>query len=379
MINLKKIFALIATFAILLAAPIAKAWTKPSGSLNVEMVNSANYYVRAFGSFSDSYDWGSTLYWGDGSQVTFPGGNGDYNVYHYYANSGTYTISLRIEGQGGSTTYSYTVNLSKTVSGNMNVVVVNPLEKEIKADVTYSDSYDWGATIYWGHDNSFVRLPGNSGTYSLYHKFPTTGLYTISFVVEGTGGPVVVERQVDFQAATTPVSAEMNLEVTNMTDKIVKISGSYANSYDWGTAVYWGHDGSFVRFPGTSGTFEEYHQFPSLGSYTVSLVAEGNNGPVIINKEVVFEGLTNPAVGDFSVEIVNPAERKVRIHGTYANSYDWGTTVYWGHDDSLIRFPGESGTFDEFHQFPSSGTFTISLVVEGIGGPHIVERSVSFN
>ena len=377
---MKKFLAILTIIAGLFIAPIVvKAWSQPTGSLNVEIKNSSTYQVRAYGNYSQAYDWNSILTWGDGQSVAFPNESGNYDVTHNYANAGTYYIALTVKGGGGTTTDYYWVNFSKTVSGSMNVVISDPSQREVKADISYDSSNDWGTTVYWGHDNSFVTLPKTSGSYSLYHKYPHDGLFKIDFVAEGIGGPVVIEKEVNFTQELPSVSASMDVAVTNPSERAIQATGSYNNSYDWGTTVYWGHDNLFITMPGTSTGYSQYHQFPTAGTYKVSLVAEGNNGPIVINKDITVDGLANPAQGNLNIEVVDAGKREIKVTGSYANSYDWGTTIYWGHDNLFVRYPNNSGNFAESHQFPTGGTFKVTLVVEGTTGPLIVDKYINFN
>lgn len=362
----------------LLLTPLMVKAAPPSGTLSVNVENYSTYYVRVNGTFSDANDWAATLDWGDGSTVAFPGLSGTYEEFHWYPGAGTYNIGLTVNGPEGTVSYSNIINLYPVVNGTFDVYITNPQEKEVAASAFFDSSNDWGATVYWG-DNSSITFPGTAGGYSVSHQFASAELYTVSFVIEGRGGPVVINKDIDFRVNQVPVTAAMDLIVINEPEKMVQVTGDYQNSTEWGTTIYWGHDNSLVSYQLKDGNFAETHQFPGPGTYTVSLVSEGMGGPVVINRDVTFlADLVDPATGTMDLLVIDPASRTVQVSGNYDNSRDWGTTVYWGHDDLSVSYPGENGYYSETHQFPGSGTYTVTLVVEGVNGPYTINRSVSF-
>lgn len=377
---MKKIKYLLSSLIILggvLLAPFTVKAAPPSGTLSVNVENYATYYVRVTGTYQNAYDWAATLTWGDGSSVSFPGLSGNYEEFHWYPGAGTYNIQLTVTGPEGTVNYSNIINLYPVVSGTLDVVITNPDLKEVWATGSYDSSNDWGSTVYWG-DNSSVTFPGTTGSFGEVHQFPGAGLYTVNFVVEGRGGPLVITKEIDLRENTLPVSANFDVQVVSDPDKMVQAVGDYQNSTEWGATIYWG-DNTNVSYQSKTGNFAETHQFPGPGTYTVSFVVEGSGGPIIINKDFTFQpDLVGPATGTFDLVVSDPSSRSVWASGTYDNARDWGTTIYWGHDNLLVSYPGITGSFGEPHQFPGPGTYTVSLVVEGVGGPYIVNRSVTF-
>jgi hypothetical protein len=156
------------------------------------------------GSFTDTdpdaTSWTATVDYGDGTgaQQILVNSNQTFSLNHFYADNGSFTITVSItnnQGEIGIQTTSVTVNNIIPNIGPINApstpIQVNT---SINASASFTDSGindTHTATWNWGDGNSStgtVRESNGSGTVSDTHIYTTPGVYTITLTITDKDG-----------------------------------------------------------------------------------------------------------------------------------------------------------------------------------------------
>ena len=195
-------------------ATVADAALTPGAPVTVTATE-GSAFSGTVGSFSDANpgattaDFTATINWGDGSPptagvVSGPAG-GPFTVSgsHTYAEEGSYTISVAVTDDGGSTaTLTATATVADaSLSGSCATPVVSGTAYA-GATATFTDHSasgtltDFSATINWGDGSSSAGVitggPGTAPyTVSGTHTYATAGFYVITTTITDVGGSSV--------------------------------------------------------------------------------------------------------------------------------------------------------------------------------------------
>lgn len=170
-------------------------------------------------------------------------------------------------------------------------------------------------------------------------------------------------------------SGSLELAITSKENREVEASGTYTDSFgSWATCLYWG-DGASVCYDGVSGTFTDTHQYPAQGTYTVTLVVEGEGVPFEVSQSVSFYDSPD---GRFTVIVDNDTFAGT-VSGRYENVADWGACINFGDGSPEVCFPGSEGEFlDVPHIWPGLGTYVVALRLVGAEETVILTDRVYF-
>lgn len=164
-------------------------------------INEGGTY-NAADSFTDSSStsWTATMDYGDGSGVQSLSLNSDktFNLSHVYKDDGTYTVTVKVtdnQGSTGAATATITVN---NVAPTVGVITAPSDPQQVNTSVGISANFtDPGvldthaATIDWGDSSTSVGTiteSNGSGTVSGSHTYATAGVYTVGVTVTDNGG-----------------------------------------------------------------------------------------------------------------------------------------------------------------------------------------------
>ena len=163
------------------------------------------------GSFSDANpgatvaDFTATIQWGDGSSSTGvvsgpTGGPFTVSGSHTYVEEGSYTISVTVTDDGGSTVaLSGSAAIADAALASQCAMAATTSQIFAGATATFSDQSstgnagDFSASIDWGDGSSSTGVitggPGNAAyTVSGSHTYGSTGFFTVTTTVADVGG-----------------------------------------------------------------------------------------------------------------------------------------------------------------------------------------------
>jgi PKD repeat protein len=221
--------------------------------------------------------------------------------------------------------------------------------------VSFTDQSTGGATS-WSWDF------GDGGTSTLQdpsHNYVTSGTYTVSLTVTGTGGSESVTK-VDYITVTPLAEFSASLTTGNapLTVQFFDESTGGATSWSWDFG-----DG------GTSMAKNPSHSYVTSGTYTVLLTATGAGGPNTKTRlNYITVGTPPPApTAEFSASrTTGNAPLTVQF---FEESTGGATSWSWDFGDG-----GTSMAKNTLHSYVTSGIYTVSLTVTGPGGSNTVTK-----
>ena len=276
---------------------------------------------------------------GDGQTST------NLNPQHTYTAPGFYTVSLTVSGPAGSDLETKTKYISV-----YSEVISNFSSDKTSGITPLLVSFTNGST---GSYSSLSWNFGDGGTSTLTnstHNYTAGGVYTVSLTASGPGG-TDTETKTNYITVYTPVAAGFTASPTSgvvpLTVNFTNTStGSYTNlSWDFG-------DG------GTSTAVNPSHVYTSNGTYTVVLTASGPGGT---SQAISTINVYVPTVASFSTA---PTSGIAPLSVTFTNTSTGDfSSLFWDFGDG-----SNSSEINPVHNYSSSGVFTISLTVSGLGG-----------
>ncbi len=279
------------------------------------------------------------------------------NPDHTFNASGLYTVSLTVNGNGGSDTetkFDY-IDVSFESLANFSGTPTSGVAP-LNVDFTNLSSGDFD-TCTWNFGDGGTSNECNDPS----HIFGVSGIYTVSLTVNGAGGSDV-ETKADYITVYEPVTAAFS---GNPTSGIAPLNVSFTNSStgDYDTCSWDFGDG------GTSNVCNNpAHNYTSPGIYTISLTVSGDGGSDVETKAdyiTVYEPVTAAFSG-------NPTSGIAPLNVSFTNSST-------GDFDTCSWDFGDGGTSNvcnnPAHNYTSPGIYTISLTVSGDGGSDVETKA----
>ncbi|MBK8135454.1 MAG: PKD domain-containing protein [Chloroflexi bacterium] len=275
---------------------------------------------------------------------------------HVFTVQGTYNISLRVRGPGG-TGRAFSVVTVSNPQVNPPVANFTPLNTGGNAPlgIQFTDTSTGQVTSrLWEFGDGTTSTDQNP-----IHQFASPGSYSVRLTVSGPGGTasqvgtVTVNRapeapNASFTANPTSGDAALVVRFTNTTTGDV-------TGYRW----------SFGDGTATDTSQSPTHTFALPGTYRVVLTALGQNGlQDIAEVEVSVTQPLAPPVADFSA-VPTEGSAPLDVQFTNLSSGDQ-ITSNWNFGDGQTQQTNESAVV---HRFEQNGTYTVTLSVSGPGGP----------
>lgn len=268
--------------------------------------------------------------------------------------AGTYNYTITAQGPNGPATQTatVTVNAPSSVSGS---IAASPS----------SATAPGSTTIAWSTSNATaVSVTGNGINSTAANGSQTvsglnSGTYTYTLTAQGPGGPITRTATFTVTAAAPNVSGSIGASPSTAT-----APGS--TTISWNTS-----DASSVSVsgPGLNSTTASGSQLVSglaAGTYTYTLTAQGNGGPITRTATVTVNATGPNVAGNISIFPAN-----MNVGGTA--TLMWSTT-----NATSVKVTGFSITGGPYESSPNltvnigglpAGTFTYTLVANGAGGP----------
>ncbi len=363
-------------------------------------------------------DFSGTIDWGDGTAAqsftssAVSGGGGSYTVggSHTYAEDGSYTPTVTINDDGGSTaTDSGTTTVADaaltagaaTVSGGVEGVTAATLSATFTDANTGAPASDFSGTIDWGDGTaaqSFTSsaVSGGGGSYTVggSHTYAEDGSYTPTVTINDDGGSTATDSGTTTvaDAALTAGAATVSGGVEGVTAATLSATFTDANTgapaSDFSGTIDWG-DGtaaqsftsSAVSGSGGSYTVGGSHTYAEDGSYTPTVTINDDGGSTATDggtTTVADAALTaGAATVSGGVEGVTAATLSATFTdaNTGAPASDFSGTIDWGDGtaaqsftSSAVSGSGGSYTVGGSHTYAEDGSYTPTVTINDDGG-----------
>lgn len=314
--------------------------------------------------FSSGPDWvGETTYFTNTVVITGPAaylwdfGDGgtsfDITPTHEYIFPGTFSVTLAVDNYGGSSMATGTMTIYAASFETNSPVWLGQATSFTNTTVTY------GPTVYqWNFGDGTSSSQENPT-----HIYSLPGLYTVILTATNDAGSgVAINAITDYSSPTadfvgSPVAGYRPLTVvfTNTTHTIPAGDPTVTYSWEFGDG-----QGSALSDP--------MHTYTSVGVYTVTMSASNAAGSdTLIRPSYVTVGF-RPAHADFTAW---PTSGVAPLTTDFTNNST-------GEFDSCTWMFGDGNTSDDCndpsHVYTSSGSYTVTLSVQGLGGSDTMNR-----
>ena len=273
-----------------------------------------------------------------------------FNPVHEYVTSGTYTVSLSVDGPGGPDQETKTnyITVYDPVIADFSATPttgIGPLE--VAFTNLSTGSYD-GFTWDFGDGNT-------SNEANPVHIFANKGVYTVVLTATGPGG-IDQEIRSDYITVYQAVTAAFITEdISGVAPHTAQFTNLSTGDYD--TLAWDFGDG------GISAETNPSHVYTVAGTYTVSLTASGDGGTDVETKTAYITVYT-PVDADFSADVTSGiATLTVQFTDLSTGDYD---TLAWEFGDG-----GTSEEANPSHLYTTAGTYSVSLTISGDGGTDV--------
>jgi PKD repeat protein len=299
--------------------------------------------------FTDRSSGAETWSWdfGDGSSTT------EQNPAHVFTSAGTYTVTLSISGDEGSSTTTGTVMVIGGSTGQGSSVkaqfTASPIAGRAPLEVQFTDRSTGAEAWSWDFGDGSSTTEQNP-----VHVYTSAGTYTVTLSISGdegsstTTGTVMViggstgqGSSVKAQFTASPIAGRAPLEV-RFTDRS---TGAEAWSWDFG-------DGS--------STTEQnpVHVYTSAGTYKVTLSVSGADGSDTASVTVmVIKGSTIPGGNVKAQFTASPIAGRAPLEVQFTDQTSWATNWSWDFGDGT-----NSTDTNPVHVFNEKGTYHVTLV-----------------
>ncbi|MFZ4814985.1 MAG: PKD domain-containing protein [Phototrophicaceae bacterium] len=242
-----------------------------------EVPLSVNFTVNSSGGQISQYVWD----FGDGATSTSA------NPTHSYATQGSFTVTLNVQGPGGTDSDTLTVN------------AVEPIAEPIAA-FTYSVvDDDTGLTLQFTSQSEGEELnhawefgDGNtSSEQSPQHTYSAAGTYQVKLTVSNDGGATTTQQSITVEAPEPPppaLSAAFTTNPTSGTAPLTVIFDSSASTGNVSSFLWDFGDGSTSSEPNPT------HEYLTASSYTATLTLSDIGGNISSAQQII--AVSAPAV-----------------------------------------------------------------------------------
>ncbi len=295
--------------------------------------------------FDSDSDNGIEYFWafGDGTTST------ELNPTHEYASNGYYTVILQVESACGTFTTSELISVGNNT--------VSPPTPSFTSDIQTACA---PVTIEFtdlstGNPNAWQwSFPGGNAV-DVNAKNPTVmyttpGVYNVTLIASNDGGSNTVSQSnyIVIEAGPTPGFT------TSITSQSVSFSNSSINAdtYLWDFG-----DGQ------TSTQIDPMHTYASGGTYTVTLTATNDCGPIAYEQDVTIQGtLVAPTAAFSANQLIGCSPMAVQFTNQSSGSIDSFSWSFPGGTPSTSTDPNPTVTYSNV------GNYNVTLVATNAAG-----------
>jgi len=284
----------------------------------------------------------------------FGDGVGSYerNPVHYYRNTGSFTVSLTVTGQGGSDTIIREGYIQFTPTAPVADFTATPRSGNSPLAVQFTGTSTGNITSrLWNFGDGTTSTERSPS-----HTYQNAGSYTVSLTVTGQSGSNTKTMEGYIQVTSPgPVANFTAVPRSGKIPLTVQFTDTSTGNI---TSRLWNFgDGT------TSTERNPSHTYQKAGSYTVSLTVTGPGGSGSDTKTVggFIQVISAAPVADFTAAPRSGnSPLVVQFTGTSTGNI---TSRLWNFGDgttSTERSPS--------HTYQNTGSYTVSLTVTGPGG-----------
>jgi PKD repeat protein len=301
----------------------------------------------------------TSRYWdfGDGGSST------SVNPGHTYSNAGLYSVSLTVNGPGGSNSKAVTNYINVTNSSTNPPVAnftANPTSGTKPLAVQFTDQSTGDITSrYWDFGDG-----GSSASVNPSHTYTNAGLYSVSLTVNGPGGnhtkDITNYITVTNPSSNPPVAKFSGTPVSGVKPLTVQFTDHSTGDI---TSRHWDFgDGD------SSTSVNPSHTYTDTGTFTVGLSVSGPGGS---HSTSIVDYITVITAGTLVSNFwASPLEGPVPLTIEFVNkSVGTVNSQVWDFGDSST-----STQKNPFHTYQTTGYFSVSLMVQGPAGSHTKSR-----
>jgi PKD repeat protein len=278
------------------------------------------------------------------------------NPINVYTNAGTYSVTLKAIGAGGTNSFTRT---SYIVVTNPPPPIVsftgNPTNGLVPLTVNFANTTS-GATNYnWNFGD------GNSSTaVNPAHTYTNAGTYTVVLTAVGAGGTNNLTRA-NYIVVTNPPPPTVSF-TGSPTNGPAPLTVNFANTTTGATNYSWSFgDGNVSVATNPS------HTYTNAGSYTVKLTAIGAGGTNSLTRANYVVVTNPPPVTAF---VASPTNGGAPLTVFFTNQTVGATNYSWNFGDGQTN--ASANPTNVYH---SQGSYTVTLTAFGLGGQSTVVAS----
>jgi PKD repeat protein len=259
-----------------------------------------------------------------------------------FPSSGTYSVQLTATGPGGSDVITQNVTVTYVVPP---IAAATPSSSTVtlpSASVSFTNSSSDATSYFWDFgDGNTSSLTNPSNSYS------TSGTYSVMLVAMN-GTCVNDTVYINISVIDIPPVAAFNASSSTLCEgDSVQLVNTSTNAISYSWVISGG-------MPATSSAANPWVVFPSSGSYSIQLTANGSGGSDITTQNITLTYLAPPAASATSSSdtITLPAATI-----NFTNSSLDATSYYWDFGD------GNSSTdTDPWYAYTTAGSYGVMLV-----------------
>jgi phosphatidylethanolamine-binding protein (PEBP) family uncharacterized protein len=351
-------------------------------------------------------DYTATIAWGDGvssAGTVAPATGGGFTVSgsHTYSEEGSYTASVGVQDDGGSSTSATgPAHVADAALSAGALTVGDGVEGNTASQLSFSfadanpnaTAADFVATIDWGDGNSSSRIvsaaSGGGFTASGSHTYTVQGSYPVAVTVTDDGGSAtsaigtahVADAPLTGGALTISDGVEgvtaSNLSFTFADANPNATAADATATIDWGDGT--SSTGTVTAAGGGNFTVTGSHLYAEEGTFHVTVTVTGNGGSATTGHgdATVADALLSAGTLTIGNGVEGATASPLSFGFTDANpngaAADFAGTINWGDGHisagTIAAASGGGFTFSATHLYGEEGTYTVTVAVSDDGG-----------
>ena len=278
---------------------------------------------------------------------------------YIYNTAGTYTVTLTVNGPGGTNSAQSTITVNAAPVAPTAVFTPDVTEGTAPLTVTFTDASTGDITDRtWAFGDG-----GTSIEVSPVHEYTVAGTYTVTLTVNGPGGTSNAQTTITVIAAPVAPTAVFTPDVTEGTAPLT-VTFTDASMGDITDRTWDFGDGT------TSTEVSPVYIYNTAGTYTVTLTV---NGPGGTNSAQSTITVTAAPVAPTAVFTPDVTDGTAPLMVTFTDTSTGDIT------DRLWDF-GDGTTSTEvspMYEYTVAGTYTVTLTVNGLGGTSNAQSTIT--
>ena len=280
---------------------------------------------------------------------------------YIYNTAGTYTVTLTVNGPGGTNSAQSTITVNAAPVAPTAVFTPDVTEGTAPLTVTFTDASTGDITDRtWAFGDG-----GTSIEVSPVHEYTVAGTYTVTLTVNGPGGTSNAQTTITVIAAPVAPTAVFTPDVTEGTAPLT-VTFTDASMGDIIDRVWDFGDGT------TSAEVSPVHEYTVAGSYTVTLTANGPGGTNSAQSTITVTAAPVAPIAVFTPDVTE-GTAPLTVTFTDASTGDITDRV-WDFGDGTTSIEVSPA-----HEYTVAGSYTVTLTVNGPGGTSNAQSMITVN